>query len=637
MIDVLLAGAERSRGRGSRARGFGGVALSVAVAMVTLSSATANAAEQRASAEAEAKGAEATVERVTVESFDGTDLGGWLIRPANFTGKLPAILISSPYLGQCVAMGPCWPTPETPEDWAKHPEPIANLVEWGYAVGWFSVRGTGVSGGCWDEMGGREQRDQEVLVDWLAAQTWSNGRVGAMGLSYMAQTAMAAGARHPDALKTVVVSGTIGDLYSFFHTPQGLPFTYTVAPSEALYGADISLSPPGLVGGDADLFLTQAPQHYERACPEVARIFAEPTKGATTGMRDESYWMERRLTDDYEEFEASVLIAQGLLDLWGSGHQMQEDPMWAHIPTDKAMFTGQWGHIWPWQSGHYQFPPREDLKDRWLSTLRSWLDHFLKGGPKPAILNRALYEDESGTWRESKAWPPREARDEALYLGPNGTLAGEPPKEEWSTPFRSFPQFDRLFDPTAPLEPFPPTAFLCPALLDPATAPGSLVFATEPVEKRTVIAGNPMAYLDLASDQQGGGLQVTLHDIGPEFECSGDPTAPAPADARALTTGGADLRFHRGNFDPEPFSEGHVRIDIANIAAVLEPGHRLAMTVSYGDPGQYTEVGHTPLITVRSGPRVEASQLVVPVVKGGFGGARPKVSFPPRPGFGRQK
>ena len=571
--------------------------------------------------------AEATVQRVDVPSFDGTRLGGWVIKPAGARGKLPAILISTPYFGQCVKVsslgrGPCWPTPETPADWAEHPEPVEFLVESGYAVGWFSVRGTGVSGGCWDDMGRREQRDQRVLVEWLASRPWSSGRVGAMGLSAMSATALGAAVERPRALKTIVVSGVNADLYTFNFSPQGLAAGWTLLGSEATYGTDISHVPPGLLRPDPALTVAQAPHQHERACPEVARTMTAPLGGAVTGHRDAGFYEERDMTRRYGRIRASVLIAQGLQDLWQSGHMMQEDAMWSLLRAPKAMYVGQWAHTYPWQSGHSWSPSREDLKAEWLELLRSWLDHHLRKGPKPSILGRARFEDDSRRWHESRAWPPHEARDEALYLAPSGGLTPEPPAAPSAQTFRAYPQAERVTL---------PRAFLCPAWLDPVEGPGSLVYMTRPVTKRTVIAGNPMAYLDLTADQAGGGLQVTLHDVAPDFTCGNDPARRSPAGARKLTVGGADLRFHHGGYDARPFGGGHVRVDIANLATVLEPGDRLAITVSYGDPIEFAEVGHAPRITVHSGPRADSSQLVVPVLEGGFGGREPKTRFPPRP------
>jgi uncharacterized protein len=353
------------------------------------------------------------------------------------------------------------------------------------------------------------------------------------------------------------------------------------------------------------------------------RLAASPSAGSLTGARDREFWLERRMTARYGRITASVLIAQGLQDLWQSGHKMQEDAMWSRIRAPKAMYVGQWGHIYPWQSGHHRADPREDLKAEWLGLLTEWLDHYLKGARRPRILGRARFEDDSGAWHESDRWPPRESRDEAMYLVPGGKLAAAPAGAAGGTSFRSVP---------APERATRQMATLCPSPVDAVDGPTSLVYATPPVTERTVIAGNPMAYLDLGADQTGGGFQVMLFDVGPDFAC--DATGRAPTGVRELTIGGADLRFHRGNFDPQPFTGGHVRVDIANLATVLEPGHRLALTVSSGDPVEYLEAGHAPRITVRSGPRADASQLVVPVLEGGFGGRRPTVEFPPRPAGG---
>lgn len=591
-------------------RGFIGLVTAVAL----LAGAPGAAAEVRA-----------TVDRVKVEASDGVKLAGWIIRPEEAPKKgLPVILVSSPYIGQCIRAGgpgPCWPRPRTPEEWAEHNEPIEHLVSQGYAMAYFSVRGTGASGGCLDDMGSREQRDQVELVKWLADRSWSSGRVALMGISYMSGTALGGAIHRPRALKTIVIGGVVGDLYTFTYSPQGLASAWATLGLEAPYITDISLTPAGAARGEPDMTAEGAAGHHERLCPEVAQAMTEGIKGSATAIRDASFWLERRLSDHYGRIRASVLVAHGFQDLWQSGHMMQEDDMWSRIRAPKAMYLGQWGHHWPWQEGHTRTTPRADLKAEWLGMLDAWLGHYLKGGPRPSFVGRVRYEDDGGAMHDSDAWPPAESRAQALYLRPDGALSGEPAPTEAGREFRSYPQMNRVSA---------PGGFLCPALADPVTGPGSLVYSTAPVTERTVIAGNPLAYLDLGSDQPGGGVQVTLHDLGPDFACS-DPAGRTPAGALPLTLGGADLRFHGGGFVPRSFEGGHVRIDLANLAHVLEPGHRLAATVSYGDPAEFAETSHTPLVTVRSGPRADASQIVVPVLEGDLGGSGPAVQIPPRP------
>ena len=61
---------------------------------------------------------------------------------------------------------------------------IENYVQHGYGVAQVSVFGTGQSNHCMDLMGHDEQAGIKAAVDWLGTQSWSNGKVGAIGKSY---------------------------------------------------------------------------------------------------------------------------------------------------------------------------------------------------------------------------------------------------------------------------------------------------------------------------------------------------------------------------------------------------------------------------------------------------------------------
>ncbi len=72
----------------------------------------------------------------------------------------------------------------------------------GYAVVVVDVRGTGASFGTWvipwaDE----EIADLGEVIDWIVKQPWSNGRVGAYGISYHGNTAELISINRRDALK----------------------------------------------------------------------------------------------------------------------------------------------------------------------------------------------------------------------------------------------------------------------------------------------------------------------------------------------------------------------------------------------------------------------------------------------------
>jgi hypothetical protein len=60
-------------------------------------------------------------------------------------------------------------------------------------------RGTGRSEGCLDHLGPDDAQDLKTIVEWAARQSWSNGRVGMTGHSYVGSTPSVAAAQNPEA------------------------------------------------------------------------------------------------------------------------------------------------------------------------------------------------------------------------------------------------------------------------------------------------------------------------------------------------------------------------------------------------------------------------------------------------------
>ena len=75
----------------------------------------------------------------------------------------------------------------------------------GYAMVRIDVRGSGASFGRWSGPSSSDEvKDGGEIVNWIVAQPWSNGKVGAMGDSYEGSTAqMLAAVNHP-AVKAVI-------------------------------------------------------------------------------------------------------------------------------------------------------------------------------------------------------------------------------------------------------------------------------------------------------------------------------------------------------------------------------------------------------------------------------------------------
>src|SRR5207248_11618134 len=108
---------------------------------------------------------------------DGARIGVRVYRPDG-AGPFPALFACSPYRYDNNEL------PASPLFLWRETGPIEWYVEQGYAYVHADVRGTGISEGEFGFMDRAEQRDLYDLVEWIAQQSWSNGRVGGIVQSY---------------------------------------------------------------------------------------------------------------------------------------------------------------------------------------------------------------------------------------------------------------------------------------------------------------------------------------------------------------------------------------------------------------------------------------------------------------------
>lgn len=131
--------------------------------------------------------------------------------------RLPTILQQTRYYRSIAAKddpaGSCRKIPALPGYFAQR----------GYAVVVVDVRGTGASfGSRATEFGDAEVKDGGHVLDWIVAQPWSNGRVGATGTSYVGTTAELLLRNHRPALKAVAPISAGYDFYADLDFPGGV-------------------------------------------------------------------------------------------------------------------------------------------------------------------------------------------------------------------------------------------------------------------------------------------------------------------------------------------------------------------------------------------------------------------------------
>jgi len=94
------------------------------------------------------------------------------------------------------------------------PYSIRRAIQRGFAYVVMDERGTGGSFGSWPApLTDRALLDAGEVLDWIVAQPWSNGRVGATGISYPGMAAAQLAAFGHPALRAVVPMSDTYDLY----------------------------------------------------------------------------------------------------------------------------------------------------------------------------------------------------------------------------------------------------------------------------------------------------------------------------------------------------------------------------------------------------------------------------------------
>lgn len=166
---------------------------------------------------------------------DGVTLRLNLWRPPG-GGPFPVILSAHPYGKDAVPtrtrrgwrLNPQFrimnqPEPLTISDqtsW-EAPDPVW-WVQQGYAVINLDTRGGGHSDGRGDLLSDQEADDIARVISWAAEQPWSNGRVGMLGVSYLALSQYKVAALGPPALKAICPWEGFTDAYRDFFTPGGV-------------------------------------------------------------------------------------------------------------------------------------------------------------------------------------------------------------------------------------------------------------------------------------------------------------------------------------------------------------------------------------------------------------------------------
>ena len=141
-----------------------------------------------------------------VKVRDGEEIGVAVYRPQS-EGTYPCLFAASPYRFDNNSL------PASPQFLWRETGPIDFYVKEGYAYVHMDVRGSGRSSGHFDFMGANDANDMKDVIDWVAEQPWSTGKVGSIGQSYYCMLQWFLGKVAPKALKCIGAHDGLADAY----------------------------------------------------------------------------------------------------------------------------------------------------------------------------------------------------------------------------------------------------------------------------------------------------------------------------------------------------------------------------------------------------------------------------------------
>ena len=448
--------------------------------------------------------------------------------------------------------------------------------EGGFAVCRLDLRGTGSSAGrATDEYPLSELDDLTDVIAWLAAQHWSNGRVGMFGYSYSGFNSFQLACERPAALGAICAIYATDDRYTDdVHYMGGalravdlIDYCHYMIPMNAL-------PPVPAVWGEGwrEEWLGRIADHE----PWLLRWMEEQLDGP--------YWRHGSVRPDYGRIACPTMIVAG----WADGYRNNTLRTFEHLRCEKELLIGPWSHMAPSSSlpgPHIDLVPEMiTFFGRWLRgdvhearpPIRVYVRHASKPEPDLAV--------HDGEWRYEDAWPAERLITTTLFDGRRRSLQtrADTGMSAWNSCAGGLPWGQPLDQ-----------------RLDDAWS----LTTDWPVDAPTEVLGHVVVRATVTCDQPVAYLSVKLNDVWP------DGTS-------ALVSRGLLNLTHRVE-PPVPLVPGEpyeIEVEMEATSWVFPAGHSIRLSVA-GNDWPNTWVPPQP-VTVT----IESVQMQLPVLPPGGAG-----------------
>jgi predicted acyl esterase len=516
-------------------------------------------------------GAQSSFVEVLIPLPDEVALAGDLYVPEG-GGSWPTLLIMTPY-GKQLFRPDQRGLPFGTDDYAWL------VVDW---------RGYGASGG---EPLGSNGEDGSAVVEWIAAQSWSDGHVGMWGSS-----ALGVIQSH-----TAVEQAKLADPHLDACVPQFADFR----------------------------------RDYEQYFPGGVLKWEYSLFHAFMGYIDWDLWLDHSSHDPFwtlieaagdlaGDIETPMLLVAGWYDLdtrevlWGWDQLTNHSD--ASHRNDHRFLIGPWTHADEndLTQGELEYPRAVGTAhDAALAFFDHWVRGIEPAEPTPRV---RWYEMGAERWHDAESWPPELPTLRTWFLHPDRSL---------STEASGIGSLTYGVDPD---DPSPTVGGPRTSILEVLEGPAdlrfevenrsdALVLTSEPLERSLTIAGAPEVRLWLSTDGLDTDVMVRLTDVHPDGR------------SMFVVDGARRARFRDG-FDTEvlmnPGVPAEIPVVLQPTAITVQAGHRLRLVITStnhprfhinpndgGDPYDPDAVPRVATNTVFTGPD-HPSRLILPTIDTGW-------------------
>lgn len=427
------------------------------------------------------------IEHCWIEMPDGIRLSAkiWM-PPDSAPGPFPALLEYIPYRKRDMTRV---------RDERNHPF----FASHGYVCLRVDMRGSGDSEGLMADMyADKELTDARDVIDWIASQSWCNGRVGMFGTSWGGTASLQAAVNAPAALKAVLANcATIDRFEDDIHYMGGCLLTDSIEWGATLPA--ILASPPDSATVGSDWYAMWQKRLDNLSFP-LERWVRENRPGV--------YWRRGSVRFQSDRLCCPILAIGG----WSDRYSNSVVPLVRSRPDICWGVVGPWGHHYPDQ-GH----PGPAIGFQVLAL--EWWDHWLKqerpgdlDWPKLRLWRRQFdppadsTDLRAGTWMQMGAAENPEPAASYSLSGNSLSETAAPGKSMKAVPFLLahgasagdtgyFGRFGGL-----PLDQRQDDDL-------------SLTFDSGVLEEAIVTVGAPELHIDVSCKQGGGQLVLRLCDV----------------------------------------------------------------------------------------------------------------------------